>query len=181
MVDYYSEASSSSGGKFWSVMLKQGDTQTTVRFGKIGAKGSAQVKDHGTPEKALKFVQSMIRKKEKKGYIKKSSSSSSSSTSSAPSVPTKKAPAKKTKTKRKREDDTSVDQGPYRFLMTGTLSVGRKEMTQEIERAFGAGSVVSGITRATHLLCADSDGHGTSKHTQAVKRGIPVVSEEFLR
>ena len=58
--------------------------------------------------------------------------------------------------------------------------MGRKEMTQEIERAFGAGSVVSGISKATHLLCADSDGHGTSKHTQAVKRGIPVVNEQWV-
>ena len=43
-------------------------------MGKLNSKGQSKSTDHVTEEKALKFVQATIKKKEKEGYVKKASS-----------------------------------------------------------------------------------------------------------
>jgi predicted DNA-binding WGR domain protein len=60
------ECPSSSGGKFWECTLD--GTGTTVTYGKVGAAGSTQVKDHGSEEAARKFFDKMVKEKSKKGY-----------------------------------------------------------------------------------------------------------------
>jgi predicted DNA-binding WGR domain protein len=60
------ECPSSSGGKFWECTLN--GTGTSVTYGKVGAAGSTQVKDHGSEEAARKFFDKMVKEKTKKGY-----------------------------------------------------------------------------------------------------------------
>ena len=60
------ECPSSSGGKFWECALD--GTSTTVTYGKVGAAGSTQIKDHGSEDAARKFFDKMVKEKSKKGY-----------------------------------------------------------------------------------------------------------------
>lgn len=60
------EAPSSSGGKFWAFSIN--GTIVTTRWGKINAKGQTKLTDHTSEEKANKYIETMIKKKEKDGY-----------------------------------------------------------------------------------------------------------------
>ena len=68
---------------------------------------------------------------------------------------------------------SDIDLSGCCFLLTGSLTVSRAAMESEIEAHGGS---VGGISKATHLLCGDK-GLGTSKHTAAVKKGLPVFLE----
>ena len=52
--------------KFWEVSVS--GAAVTVRFGKLGAAGQTQTKDHGSPETASKEAEKLVREKVKKGY-----------------------------------------------------------------------------------------------------------------
>lgn len=60
------ECPSSSGGKFWSCKI-DGSVVTTT-WGKLTSKGQTKITDHVTEEKAKKFIETTIKKKEKEGY-----------------------------------------------------------------------------------------------------------------
>eukprot|EP00049_Salpingoeca_infusionum_P026754 m.27739 g.27739 ORF g.27739 m.27739 type:complete len:392 (+) comp8967_c0_seq1:177-1352(+) len=66
MFDVYLEAPSATGGKFWG--CKVNGSETTVTFGKVGSAGKDSVKDHGTEEKAKKFMNKTADQKRTKGY-----------------------------------------------------------------------------------------------------------------
>lgn len=63
------ECPSSSGGKFWEV--SQEDKTVSVRWGKLNAKGSSKSTIHESVDKATKFIETTIKKKEKEGYTEK--------------------------------------------------------------------------------------------------------------
>jgi len=63
------ESPSSSGGKFWACSINEAEVVT--RWGKLGSKGQSKTTIHTDEEKAKKFVETTIRKKEKEGYIEK--------------------------------------------------------------------------------------------------------------
>ena len=52
--------------KFWEVTVEGG--QTTVRYGKIGAKGQTNVKTHASAAAAKAFAAKEAAVREKKGY-----------------------------------------------------------------------------------------------------------------
>ena len=62
----YLECPSSSGGKFWECSLQ--GSSSTVTYGKVGARGATQVKDHGSEEAARKYFDKVLKEKMKKGY-----------------------------------------------------------------------------------------------------------------
>ena len=62
----YLECASSSGGKFWEGSVE--GSATTVRYGKVGAAGATQVKDHGSSEAAQKYFAKVLKEKTGKGY-----------------------------------------------------------------------------------------------------------------
>jgi len=195
---HYLTSDSKSGGKFWSIEKKEGECVTLTRFGKVNTKGSVKSKEHISEEKAEKFLDNQLRAKKKKGYVEVKGAIRQAIPDAAPTN-TKKRKRKSDKTKGGKEvvkekksklgkrsapatgeaDEGEEDIKQCRFLLTGTLSVSRKQMKEEIELC--GGSVVSAVTKATHLLCSETDGHGTSKHTKAVKLGLPIVSEKWVR
>lgn len=63
------ECPSSSGGKFWRV--KREGSMVTTSWGRINTKGQTKSTDHVDDEKAKKFVENTIKKKEKEGYVEK--------------------------------------------------------------------------------------------------------------
>ena len=64
----YLELSEEGGGahKFYEVIIK--DTQVSIRYGRIGDQGQAQVTTCATAEEAQKFAQKKIKEKTQKGY-----------------------------------------------------------------------------------------------------------------
>lgn len=63
------EAPSSTGGKFWEV--EQDGGNVTTRWGRLTAKGSSKTTVFEDEAKAIKFVETTIKKKEKEGYAPK--------------------------------------------------------------------------------------------------------------
>ena len=53
----YLECTEGSSCKFWSCTIT--GSSTKVEYGKIGAQGQSQVKNHGTPDAAKKFAAKM--------------------------------------------------------------------------------------------------------------------------
>lgn len=76
------EAPSSTGGKFWEC-LREGSVIVTT-WGKLSSKGSSKSTDHLTEAKAIKFVETTIKKKEKEGYVKKGVAKTVSKTAPKP-------------------------------------------------------------------------------------------------
>jgi uncharacterized protein (TIGR02996 family) len=60
------ELSDGTSNKFWEIELS--GKRFTCRFGKIGANGQTQIKDHATPAAALAAYEKLIAEKTKKGY-----------------------------------------------------------------------------------------------------------------
>ncbi|KAI9023203.1 hypothetical protein DFJ74DRAFT_767844 [Hyaloraphidium curvatum] len=54
--------------KFWEIAFDEDESETIVRFGKIGSKGQTRIKDHGSPEEAMEFVERMVQEKLDEGY-----------------------------------------------------------------------------------------------------------------
>jgi len=64
------------------------------------------------------------------------------------------------------------------FCVTGTLSVGRKEMAAEIEAA--GGEVKSSVSKGLDYLVA-GDKTGKGKTDKAAKYGVAVIDEDTIR
>ena len=54
--------------KFWTIEIS--GSSTTVTYGKVGTSGQTSSKDHGSTEKAKKFMASKIAQQMRKGYAK---------------------------------------------------------------------------------------------------------------
>jgi predicted DNA-binding WGR domain protein len=65
------EAPSNSGGKFWEVSLQSNGTTVETLWGKLDSAGRTTTKEFDEEEKAIKFIETTIKKKEKEGYIKR--------------------------------------------------------------------------------------------------------------
>lgn len=66
-VTTYLECDSTSGGKFWEIVVN--GSSFTTRYGKIGAAGISKTKDWPDEEKCQKEADKLIRAKGKKGYV----------------------------------------------------------------------------------------------------------------
>ncbi len=100
------ECPSSSGGKFWEVVRK--GSAVTTSWGKLKSKGQTKTTDHVDEAKAIKFVETTIKKKEKEGYVLKTVSVDIKTFEVAQIKPvTKKEPAAKTSAKVKKEIKSS--------------------------------------------------------------------------
>lgn len=62
------EKTTDGSNKFWEIKIEH-ETETEVSYGAIGAKPRLSHKDHGSAEKAEKFMTSQINKKKKEGYV----------------------------------------------------------------------------------------------------------------
>jgi predicted DNA-binding WGR domain protein len=60
------EFSEGNSHKFWEVSAR--GAEVTVRFGRIGAEGQAQVKSFADAAAAARHVEKMVREKQGKGY-----------------------------------------------------------------------------------------------------------------
>ncbi len=69
----YFEFVDGSSSKFWEIW-KDG-TEVFTRYGKIGASGQTTVKDEGSPEKAQKLHDKLVKEKTGKGYVEQTSTS----------------------------------------------------------------------------------------------------------
>jgi predicted DNA-binding WGR domain protein len=58
-----------SSSKFWEI-AREG-AQVTVTFGRIGTAGQTQVKDLGTEAAGIKYFDSLVAEKVKKGYVER--------------------------------------------------------------------------------------------------------------
>lgn len=65
----YFEFSDGKSNKFWEVWME--GTQVLTRYGKIGANGAVTTKDEGSPEKAQKLFDKLVKEKTGKGYVEK--------------------------------------------------------------------------------------------------------------
>lgn len=65
----YFEFSEGTSNKFWEVWME--GTQVLTRYGKIGANGQTTTKNEGTPEKAQKLYDKLVKEKTGKGYVEK--------------------------------------------------------------------------------------------------------------
>lgn len=73
----YFELSDGSSNKFWEIWKDANEVFT--RYGKIGAAGSTTVKDEGSPEKAQKLYDKLVKEKTGKGYVEQPATGSSQS------------------------------------------------------------------------------------------------------
>lgn len=64
--------------KFWEIALE--GTGVTTRYGKIGTAGQTTTKDEGSPEKAQKLYEKLVREKTGKGYVEQSGATAPSAT-----------------------------------------------------------------------------------------------------
>ena len=172
------EMSTNAGGKFWEV--KMSGSTLLISYGGInrGAPRNLE-KKYDSEEKTAKEMAKIIKQKIGKGYALVSDSSSSSSGSSSKRKMTTSSVSKKKK-KQKKSSNNNNSENPFSehvYILTGTLSVSRANMENEI-RANGAKT--GPVTRATHLLLG-TNGEGTSKYDKAVERGIQIVDEKYVR
>lgn len=58
-----------SSSKFWEIALE--GTGVTTRYGKIGTAGQSTTKDEGSPEKAQKLYEKLVKEKTGKGYVER--------------------------------------------------------------------------------------------------------------
>lgn len=65
----YFEFVDGKSNKFWEVWME--GAQVLTRYGKIGANGAVTTKDEGTPEKAQKLYDKLVKEKTGKGYAEK--------------------------------------------------------------------------------------------------------------
>lgn len=89
------EAPSSTGGKFWEV--EQDGCNVTTKWGRLTATGQSKTAVFETEEKATKFVETTIKKKEKEGYTLKASVKTVAKAATRQSKTAEKAPAAKAK------------------------------------------------------------------------------------
>lgn len=169
---------SATGGKFWEIEAE--GKRTTVRYGALSAsRARVHKKEHASKAEALEFAADQIRSKERKGYAEVKPAPNVSPQKSSPEKKRRSSPAVEPATAKRKK--TPAPSGAVisdcTFLLTGTLSVKRSEVEAEICRH---GGHIGTISKATHLLCGE-DGYGTKKHQEAEKRGLPVVTEEWVR
>ncbi len=69
-----------SSNKFWEVVVE--GSAVVTRYGKIGAAGQTTTKDEGSPDKAHKLFEKLVREKTGKGYVEVTSGQSSREVSS---------------------------------------------------------------------------------------------------
>lgn len=62
------------------------------------------------------------------------------------------------------------------FVITGSLSKGRDEFKEEIEKR--GGKVSGSVSKKTTYLLMGDDAEGTSKHTKAVSLGVTILNED---
>ncbi len=79
------------GSKFWDVDVA--GSKMTVRFGKVGTSGQAQVKDFADEAAATKAAEKLIREKTGKGYVEQRASAGVDARSKAAAKATAKSPA----------------------------------------------------------------------------------------
>lgn len=109
------ECPSSSGGKFWSCSVD--GSLVTTSWGRLNTKGQTKTTDHVTEEKAKKFVETTIKKKEKEGYKEKVAKKESPKEEKV-----KKETIKKIAKKEVVKDDENVkDEGPLQSYVLPTL------------------------------------------------------------
>ena len=173
------EMSTNAGGKFWEV-TNTGST-LLISYGGInrGAPRNLE-KKYDSEEKTAKEMAKIIKQKIGKGYALVSDSSSSSSSGSSSKRKMTTSSVSKKKKKQKKSSNNNNSENPFSehvYILTGTLSVSRANMENEI-RANGAKT--GPVTRATHLLLG-TNGEGTSKYDKAVERGIQIVDEKYVR
>lgn len=116
------EAPSSTGGKFWEC-LREGSVVVTT-WGKLSSKGSSKSTDHLTEAKAIKFVETTIKKKEKEGYVKKGAAKAMPKKAGAKVVEPKEAkavaPAKTKAVPKKKIEKLHEDWRPAKWTLPGT-------------------------------------------------------------
>ena len=77
--------------KFWEISVES--STTTVRYGRIGASGRTQTKEHGSVEKAEKAALKLVAEKKGKGYVE---AAPTGATDATPSKATSEGPAEAT-------------------------------------------------------------------------------------
>jgi predicted DNA-binding WGR domain protein len=167
----YLEFEEGNSSKFWRI--EQDGDSTNVTFGKIGTDGSTTHKEHGDSTVASKFVDKQIAAKKKKGYQE------ADDPSTGPPAKKKKTAAAAKKPAKAQAQAADALAGAV-ICITGTLSMGRKEMTVKLG---GAGATVGGSVSAktTHLLSTPSEvSSKTNKVIMAESKGLPVVSEAWV-
>lgn len=81
-----------SSNKFWEVAVE--GTAVVTRYGKIGASGQMTTKDEGSPDKAQKLYEKLVREKTGKGYVEVKSGKVASPAPKSAAKPDAKADAK---------------------------------------------------------------------------------------
>jgi len=82
----YLEYKDDKSSKFWEVLVE--GNNATVRYGKIGTKGTAKVHEYDSPEKAIAEAEKLAKSKIKKGYVNPETIKASSSETVIPNNPT---------------------------------------------------------------------------------------------
>jgi predicted DNA-binding WGR domain protein len=123
------EAPSSTGGKFWQVV--QDGCSITTTWGKLTAKGSSKTTVYEDEEKAVKFVETTIRKKEKEGYVLKTAKSASKSMVSEEKEEKETKVPPKTKVPAKKAAPKKVAKAPVKKTKAPVKKVVEEEIEEE--------------------------------------------------
>lgn len=85
MAKRYFEFSEGTSNKFWEIDLE--GASVTTRYGKIGTDGQMTLKEEGTPDKAQKLYDKLVKEKTGKGYVEKTAGGGSAAPAAVASKP----------------------------------------------------------------------------------------------